>query len=197
VFTYFDPASGKYVTIASPEFPLSITGEPSKNANTSSSSYVAQQDVSLLGEDIRYIKTSVPSFDNNDSFFGAVGFIALYSLPVLGFVGLLAVRRRNEKLAADITGSRRRKAIKLAKNRLRLAEKNLGLNKKKEFYDEVSRATWGYLGDKLNIDLSELSKEAVAEKLAVKNVKAETIGNWSTCFIHVKCRSMHHPEMRK
>ncbi|MGB3076963.1 MAG: BatD family protein, partial [Chitinophagales bacterium] len=101
-FSYFDPASGKYVTINAPEFPLKITGEPSKNANTGSSSYTAQRDISMLGEDIRYIKTSVPEFDSDqNSFFGSAGFIALYTFPFLAFIGLLAVRRKNENLAAD------------------------------------------------------------------------------------------------
>jgi hypothetical protein len=62
------------------------TGEPSKNANGNVSSYVSRQDVSMLGEDIRYIKTSTPSFSNSDSFTGSAGFIALYSLPFLAFI---------------------------------------------------------------------------------------------------------------
>ena len=56
-----------------------------------------------------------------------------------------------------------------------IAEKHLAKGDKKNFYDEVSRAIWGYLGDKLNIDMSKLSKENVEEKLLAKNAKAETI----------------------
>ena len=176
VFSYFDPSSAKYVTITAPEFPLKITGEPSKNINANASTYVSKQGVSMLGEDIRYIKTSVPIFDKgNESFLGSTGFVALYSFPFLAFIGLIAVRRRNETLAADVIGSKRRKALKLAKKRLHLAEKNLAQGDKKKFYDEVSRSIWGYLGDKLNIDMAELSKDTVAEKLFARNVKPETI----------------------
>jgi hypothetical protein len=175
-FSYFDPASEKYVTINTPAFPLKITGEPSKNVNPNASTYTSQQQISTFGEDIRYIKTSAPSFNKDEhSFFGSAGFIALYALPFFAFIGLIAVRRRNESLAADITGSKRRKALRLAKKRLRYAEKNLVGHDKKKFYEEVSEAIWGYLGDKLNIDMAELSKDTVAEKLMARNVKAETI----------------------
>lgn len=94
-------------------------------------------------------------------------------------------KRRNENLAADVIGAKRRRALKLAKKRLSVAEKHLTTGDKKNFYDEVSRATWGYLGDKLNIDMAMLSKENVEEKLLVKNAKAETIsklkGLLNTC----------------
>jgi len=88
---------------------------------------------------------------------------------------LIFVKRKNEDLAADIVGAKRRRATKLAKKRLSAAEKHLSQNNKPAFYDEVSRAIWGYLGDKLNIDQSQLSKDNVEEKLLAKNVKTETI----------------------
>lgn len=200
-FSYFDPSQGKYFTITSPEFPLKITGEPSKNSNGNSSSINNQQDVSILGEDIRYIKTSVPDFNKNEnSFFGSIGFIALYFIPFFAFIGLIAFRKRNKKLAADIVGSKRRKALKLAKKRLIVAEKHLAYHDKKNFYDEVSRALWGYIGNKLNIDMAELSKDNAEEKLLVKNVKAETILKLqqliNTCELSLYSLSSDDSEMK-
>ncbi|MEO6166911.1 MAG: BatD family protein, partial [Chitinophagales bacterium] len=200
-FSYFDPVEEKYVTISPPEFSLKITGEQSKNVNTGASSYVTQQDVSQLGEDIRYIKTSVPAFDKNSKpFFGSAGFIALYVFPFLAFIMLIAVRRRNENLATDITGTKRRRALKVAKKRLRYAEKNLSLSEKKKFYDEVSRAIWGYLGDKLNIDMAELSKESVDEKLFARNVKPATIARLqqliNTCEVSLYAPAADATEMK-
>ena len=99
----------------------------------------------------------------------------MYAAPFLLFIGLIVLKRRNETLAADIVGSKRRKALKLAKKRLSIAEKHCAQNDRKNFYDEVSRAIWGYLGNKLNIDMAELSKDNVEEKLLAKSVKAETV----------------------
>ena len=202
-FTYFDPTAAKYITITSPEYNLKITGAPSKNMNTGATASVSKQDVSVLGQDIRYIKTASPEFDKDSKpFFGSMGFVGVYSTPFFLFLGLIALRRRNETMAADVVGTKRRRAIKLAKKRLSLADKHLKTNDKKAFYDEVSRAMWGYLGDKLNIDMAELSKDNVEEKLQARSVKPETIaklkGLINTCeFALYAPVSDEHSEMKK
>lgn len=184
-FSWFEPASARYFTVKSPEFTVKVTGEPSKNVNANAANAVGKEDVAALGQDIRYIKTTAPEFKKGNTFLGSAGFVAMYSAPVLLFIGLIAARRRNETLAADVIGTKRRRALKQAKKRLSIAEKHLGKGDKKNFYDEVSRAIWGYLGDKLNIDMAELSKDNVEEKLLAKNAKPETIGKLksllSTC----------------
>lgn len=202
-FSYFDPTAAKYVTINSPEYNLKITGAPSKNMNTGGQAYASKQEVNVLGQDIRYIKTSTPEFKKDEKpFFGSVGFVGIYSTPVLLFLGLVALRRRNETLAADVVGTKRRRALKLAKKRLSMADKHLKANDKKAFYDEVSRATWGYLGDKLNIDMAELSKDNVEEKLQARAVKPETIAKLKdlihTCeFALYAPVTDEHSEMQK
>ena len=202
-FSYFDPTAAKYVTINSPEYALKITGAPSKNMNTGANAAVSKQDISLLGQDIRYIKTTIPEFNkDNKPFFGSMGFIGMYSAPMLLFLLLIGLRRRNETMAADVVGTKRRRAIKLAKKRLSIADKHLKTDDKKAFYDEVSRATWGYLGDKLNIDMAELSKDNVEEKLQARAVKPETItrlkGLINTCEMALYAPvSDEHTEMKK
>ncbi len=175
-FSWFDPAAGKYLTTKSPEFTVKVTGEASKNPNTAAMATGAdKEDVAALGQDIRYIKTATPELSKGNRFFGSAGFIAMYTMPFLLFIGLVATKRRSDTMAADVIGTKRRRALKLAKKRLSVAEKHLAKSDKKNFYDEVSRATWGYLGDKLNIDMAELSKDNVEEKLLAKHAKPETI----------------------
>ncbi len=185
-FSWFDPSAGKYFTVNSPEFSVKVTGEPSKNLNTTAANATTgKQEVSLVGQDIRYIKTNAPEFTKGNTFFGSAGFVALYSTPFLLFIGLIVAKRRNETMAADVIGTKRRRALKQARKRLSVAEKHLAKSDKKSFYTEVSRAIWGYLGDKLNIDMAELSKENVEEKLLARSVKPETIaklkGLLNTC----------------
>ena len=175
-FSYFDPSAGKYFSLSSPELALKVTGEPSKNQNTGTAAIVNKEDVTSLGADIRFIKTKADKLEMKPTaFFGSVGYVGLLATPLLLFTGLLFVKRRNEDLAADVLGAKKRRATKLAKKRLATAEKHLSKNNKEGFYDEVSRALWGYLSDKLSIDLSQLSKDNVEEKLLAKQVKAETI----------------------
>jgi hypothetical protein len=174
-FSFFDPAAGKYITQTSPELSLAITGAPSQNPNAGQSAMVNKEDISALHSDIRFIKTKADLQTASAPLFGSLGYAGLVGTPLLLFVGLLFVRRRTDDLAADVVGGKRRRATKLAKKRLTIADKHLAKNEKQAFYDEVSRAIWGYLGDKLNIDQSQLSKDNVEEKLLSKNVKPETI----------------------
>ncbi len=179
-FSFFNTETGKYAVIQSPEFKLNVTGEASTATYTALAS-TPKEDVKSIGEDIRFIKTSVPSFEQKRSTFPAsIGFGLSYASPFFLFIALVAMKKRNENLASDIIGTKRRRATKIAKSRLSVAKKHLAANKKKEFYDEVSRAIWGYLGDKLNIDMASLSKENVEEKLAVKSVSHETITKLKT-----------------
>lgn len=180
-FSYFDPSAGKYITLSSPEMPLKVTGEPSQNPNSGTATAASKEDVSALHSDIRFIKTHTGSLaKSNGAFFGSAGYAGLVATPLLLFVGLIFVKRKNEDLAADIVGAKRRRATRLAKKRLSAAEKHLSQNNKQAFYNEVSRAIWGYLGDKLNIDQSQLSKDNVEETLLLKNVKTDTIAKLKT-----------------
>ena len=175
-FSYFDPSAGRYVSLSAPELSLKVTGEPSQNPNTGTAGTTSKEDVSSLHSDIRYIKTNAGEFAKiSTPFLGSAGYAGLMATPLLLFIGLIFVKKKNEDLAADLVGAKRRRATKLAQKRLSAAEKHLSKNDKTAFYDEVSRAIWGYLGDKLNIDQSQLSKDNVEEKLLAKNVKAETI----------------------
>lgn len=175
-FSYFDPASGKYTTLRSPEFSIKVTGEPSESTTRNDSFIVTsnKEDVVTLGNDIRYIKTRMNEA-GGPSFFGSAGFAAAYASPFLLLIGLVALKKRNDKLSLDVAGTKRRKALATARKRLAVAETHLKNADKKNFYDEVSRALWGYVSNKLNIDTAELSKENVEEKLLSKGVKPETI----------------------
>ena len=48
---------------------------------------------------------------------------------------------------------------------MKQAGKLLTDNKKDAFYDEVLKALWGYISDKLNIPVSRLSKDNIEEEL--------------------------------
>ena len=179
-FSYFDPTAAKYITLSSPELSLKVTGAPSQNPNTNQA-VTNKEDISNLHSDIRYIKTGTAKLEKSPTpFFGSAGYVGLVASPFLLFIGLIFVKRKNEDMAADLVGAKRRRATKLAQKRLSTAQKHLTTGDKPAFYDEVSRAMWGYVGDKLNIDQSQLSKENVEEKLLTKNVKADTISKLKT-----------------
>ena len=83
-------------------------------------------------------------------------------------------RKRRNNLALV----RNRKATKVARKNLRAANAFLKAQKREEFYTEVSRALWGYLSDKFNIPLSDLSMDTVRDKLSEKHVSEESIDSF-------------------
>ena len=59
--------------------------------------------------------------------------------------------------------------------RLKIAKKLLSQNNSTEFLDEMFKVLWGFVSDKLQIPVSELSKENVTTILATKNVSPESV----------------------
>ena len=71
---------------------------------------------------------------------------------------------------------RNRRARKLAARRLKYA-RNLLKDNNDGFYEEVLKAYWGYLSDKLNVNTSELSKDTIDERLKEKGVPDDVLNN--------------------
>ena len=93
----------------------------------------------------------------------------------LVFVSLFIIFRQRAIENADIAGKRAGKANKVATRRLRKAAKLMREGQAAEFYDEVLRALWGYVGDKLRMPVEQLSHDNIAERLQERNVQQSVI----------------------
>ena len=111
-------------------------------------------------------------------FFGSLAFYLCYIIPVVLFVIFFIIYRKQVKENANIALVRTKKANKTAVKRLKNAGKLLKENKKEEFYDEVLRALWGYLSDKLSIPLANLTKDNVEAELAKYGVDESLISEF-------------------
>lgn len=164
-FSYYNPNSGQYVTLKTDSIRLKVkqgTGANDKNKKT-------------LLTDIHNIEQSNLNnitFNSKPLIFTA-GYWSMYLLPLVVFAGLLFRKRREDELAKDIVSLKRRRANRIALKRLTTAKKLLKENQRTPFYEEVSKAIWLYLSDKLNIPLSSLSKENVWDALRNKNISEE------------------------
>lgn len=175
-FTYFDTKKQKYETLKTQ--PIDIDVKPGNGKGGTMSDY-SKSDVSLLNKDIRYIKTGKGDLrPRGDYFFGSTLYITLIAVLVGIFVALFAIFRKRAMMAADIVGTRGRKANKVAVKRLRKAAKLMIAGKQGEFYDEVLRALWGYVGDKLNMPVQDLTKENIAEQLAAHGINDVTVSTF-------------------
>jgi hypothetical protein len=99
-----------------------------------------------------------------------VGYWSMYAVPAFAFLALAFWRRREDELSKDVVKLKNRRANKVALKRLVLAQTLLKEQNAKRFYEEVSKAVWLYLSDKLNIPLSNLSRETAREALLAKNI---------------------------
>jgi len=173
-FSYFNPESKRYVALHSPSFTIAI-GKGTESASSVSTG-LSKEDVKLLGEDIRFIKSEGAELNRKgETFAGSTVFYALFVSPFVAFGALVVVIRRRERVFGDIASLKSRRARKMAQRRLADAKKHLASKAKEKFYEEISRALWGYLGDKMRLPPSDLSIDRVRSVLGARGVPEELL----------------------
>lgn len=184
-FTYFDLKSNSYKTLKTEAYNLKVA-KGQGNADQVISDFTNKESVKMLGKDIRFIKLGDSSLrPKGDFFFGTVGYYLCYLIPLLLFVVFAVIYRQKALENANVAKVKTKKANKVATRRMKLAGKLLAENKKSEFYDEVLKALWGYISDKLSIPVSQLSKDNIEAELTNYGVQealiAEFIGVLNEC----------------
>lgn len=184
-FTYFDLKSNSYKTLKTEAYNLKVA-KGQGNADQVISDFTNKESVKMLGKDIRFIKLGDSSLrPKGEFFFGTVGYYLCYLIPLLLFVVFAVIYRQKALENANVAKVKTKKANKVATRRMKLAGKLLAENKKNEFYDEVLKALWGYISDKLSIPVSQLSKDNIEAELTNYGVQealiAEFIGVLNEC----------------
>ena len=180
-FSYFDIDEKKYKTLSTPEYTIRVkrgAGEPSAAGEQPSGvvSYTQKEDIKQLGSDIRYIDTKLVESRKTKVESDSYRYLWLwYVIPLIIAMVLLVVLRKQIKEAADITRMRYKHANKVAQKRLKAAAAALKANDKDHFYEEIERAAWTYLSDRLSIPTADLNKENIASILRQKGVAEERI----------------------
>ena len=174
-FSYFDIRSKSYKTLNTEDYVINVE-KGAGNADQVIANFTNKEDLKVLGEDIRYIKQNEVTFQPKGSFFyGSMSYWLFYIIPALAFILFFIIYRKQAAENANVAKMRTKKANKVAIKRMKLAGKLLSENKKDDFYDEVLKALWGYISDKLNIPVSRLSKDNIEEKLRNHGVSEELI----------------------
>lgn len=176
-FSYFDPARMQYMTLRSRPLELEITPDAKGGGGDA---YVVQgrgmskEEVKMLGQDIRFIKLGNAQLRpvREPFLFGAAYWGLLVGILALFTAVYVALRKqiRESQNAALVRGKR---ANKVAVQRFRVAKRYMEEQNRHAFYEEMLRALWGYMGDKFNIPVANLTKENVREELHKRGVSAE------------------------
>jgi hypothetical protein len=166
-FSWFDPAAETYRTITTKEFTFNVL----KGEGTDQGAQIFMP--GARGENVENIGTDILDINRGIPLFRPIGitplvhfrYWILYIVLALLFVATIVVLPTWFRQRADVRLMRNRKASKMARNRLRLADKARKAGDAETFFEEVEKAIWGYLADKLSIEVSSLSRDRVSEVL--------------------------------
>ncbi len=181
-FSYFDPEKQQYVTLRSQ--PHSIVVTPDERGGSEEVRLVkglSKEEVRILGEDIRFIKSGEARLRPlHRPFLFSGGYFLAVGLIVLLFALLFFLLRKQIRESRNTVLVRGKRANKVAVQRFRQAKRAMEEQNRYAFYEEMSRALWGYMSDKLNIPVSNLTKENVREELHKRGIPSEESQTFSS-----------------
>lgn len=166
-FSFFDPEKGEYKTLTTSRFEIEVEGEAGLTAATP---MAERQVVAKMGNDIRFIKTSVDLAYRPTPIYQSVWFYSSFLVPLLALLFVWMRRQRDEKMEQDVAFARAYRASPEAKKRLKAASELLKQNKQKEFFAEIERALIKFIGNKFNTDDFALTKDELRALLQEKGV---------------------------
>lgn len=174
-FSYFDPTSKNYKRVATEEMSIRVVQGKhiESNAPVVRSSTI-EDDTTPYGLTNKTGASEIKGLSFVSSWQYPASYIGLMVL----FVAILMLIRKRIALRADVLGYSASRANAVANKRLRLAKQYLDKNQNSQFYEELLRALWGYMGDKLRLPTSELSRSNVREHLEHHSVEPELIDAW-------------------
>ncbi len=175
-FSYFDPQKGQYVKLTQGPFTINVAkGDGKSNGQSGTISFAGSgpEKITYTGSDLRYLHKMEGTDGKNDFFVLSGLFWALTLLPIAVLAALTVVYRKRMYDNANVSLVKSRKANKTARKRLKQAARYIKEENRAAFFDEVMRALWGYLSDKLTLSLSELTKDNARDKMAEHGVEPE------------------------
>lgn len=172
---YFNPETGKYETSVAKGYDITVgKGQGSEKSQTRGN--------------LSFNQTLMPVGSlslSHTPYVKRFGYWLFFLVPVILLLGAVVYYRAYLKANADILSVKSRKANKMAMKRLRKAAACMKRNDSDRFYDEMLSALWGYIGDKLKMPTSELTRQNISEKLEERHipeaVTAEFIGLLDEC----------------
>lgn len=183
-FSYFDPEQGKYISQSSLPYEINVSKSSSPTTDIAYSG-VVQEDIKYIGSDIRHIKTGPVILKMiGKHLFGSLLHWLILLITVIVTALIIIAGRKHAKRKSDIQWMKTQKATKVARSRLKQASMYLKSQEEKAFYNEVSQALWGYISDKFNLPLADLSMDSVNETLKSKNVKDTIIEQFIETLNH-------------
>ena len=176
-YSYFNTSSGKYEQLKTEEFHFYARKGTDQSSDVTVYGGVSKEDVKYLGKDIRFIKADPGKLlKSGNLIITRRSYISVFVLAAIIFLAVLFIRREHVRRNADLARVRNRKAGKIAGKRLREASLCLKNNQMDRFHEEILKALWGYLSDKLNVPVSDMTRSKISSSLAERGIDESLIG---------------------
>jgi hypothetical protein len=178
-YSYFNPLSARYEKLTTKEFHFyAKKGTDQNNAGITVYGGVPKEDVKYLGKDIRFIMSDPGNLARvSNVILSSRSFYSIYAFTALAFFIVLFLRREHIRRNSDLSQVRNRKAGKVAVKRLHNAALCLKNDEIDRFYEEILKAIWGYLSDKLNIPVSDLTRSNAITALSENGINEELLNS--------------------
>lgn len=177
-FSYFDPSEGAYKTLSSEARTYTVLPDDSYAGGTSRGlvSGVNKEDIKFLGQDIRFIKLGNGHLRSVDAINMARStYLVVVLLIVVATILAHVYLRRYIRDLHNNALMKGKRANKVALLRFRAAEKYMEAGQQRGFYEEMLRGLWGYVSDRFNIPVANLTKENIREELDKQGVEQADI----------------------
>lgn len=175
-FVYFDLKTNTYKTLFTNEYQLHV--KPGIEEGTTTSDIISntsKKDINFVGQNICHIKTDNFKYQKGHYFFEIFKCWPYYLISILLFVFIFIIYRKQVTKNDGTVLIRIKKANKIAFKQLKIAQKYLKENQKEKFYNEILKAVWSYLSNKLTIPMSSLTKDNVELELIKYGVNDDLI----------------------
>lgn len=171
---YFDPSAGVYKTLRSEPYKLHVVRDSTSHSGAAVMAGVSKEELKLLEQDLRYIKTAPTRLAPKGRMWLYSGtFFMTLIVIVASFIALLWFLRRQINLRSDVVGRKHRRASRVALRRLKNAKGFMTLGDRAGFFEAMLSAMWGFVGDKFAMEVSELSKERIAQQFSERGYSDE------------------------
>ena len=167
---YFDPATAKYATTSTNPINVTIEGDPSKVGNAP----VAPSADNVLQQQIRPIRNlQSPRQSVASALWRSRYRPWVLSAPPGLWLLILGVDGVSQRLRRETEGSKRRRAKRLAKQRLRVAEYHVKAARPSAFFGECARAIYELLEWRLGQKVEALTLTELRALLEMRGVQSE------------------------
>ncbi len=181
-FSYYDIEAGVYKTLRTQPLTLKVErGSQVTPAGVPLTPGTHRRAVESLGEDIRYINTSLQSWRIKGSYFtGSLSYFIVLLLIFGITAGVYVFLDKTRKHRNDVVKVRNSRANKVARTRLKTAGMLLKQEHFEGYYEELHRALWGYIADKLALSQADCSRERIEELLLGRNVEPHLVSDYTS-----------------